>query len=95
MCYLQSADAISPVYIGKITITTPHPKPWRNLAMYIDTMSLVNIKIMNDVTKNNAFRSSDDFRPISPGSGAKTMGPTSPPIGRMLPIQLSCSSDGM
>lgn len=54
----------------------------------------MKISRLNDETKNRELRRSDHFRPISPGSGAKRIGPTNPPIGKILPIHESCSEDG-
>lgn len=58
-------------------------------------MSFVRISRRNEATKKSELSISDHFRPIIPGRGAKRIGPTSPPIGRILPIQESCSDVGM
>lgn len=57
-------------------------------------MSWVKMRMINEATKNRALRSSDHFLPMIAGSGAKRIGPTSPPIGNMLPIHESCSEVG-
>lgn len=58
-------------------------------------MSFVKIRRRNEETKNKELRRSDHFRPMISGSGAKKIGPTNPPIGKMLPIHESCSEVGM
>lgn len=57
-------------------------------------MSFVKMRMRKEAMKNNELSSSDHFRPMVPGRGANRIGPTSPPIGRRLPIHESCSSDG-
>lgn len=53
------------------------------------------IRIRKDEARNKALSISDHLRPMRPGRGAKKIGPTSPPIGRKLPIHENCSAVGM
>lgn len=57
-------------------------------------MSCVKMSIRNDAMKKSALTKSDNFLPMSPGSGAKKIGPKSPPTGKKPPIHESWSAEG-